>query len=161
VIDRTSIGGSMAKHRLRLGVAAPLLLAAALLATGSRAVEVQNLEGLDDIFGRYALQGDCKRQPQIVVDASGITFEVGGKPEKVSKLEYAVSYGGQGYEGIQKLLFPFTRTDGEYAISMHFNYAEKPGALAIEAHGKSYAGGPPFSARNAALVKGAPYARCK
>jgi hypothetical protein len=44
---------------------------------------------------------------------------------------------------------------------MHFNFEEKPGALAIEGHGEGYPGGPPFGPRNAALVKGLPYARCK
>jgi hypothetical protein len=151
----------MARRHIRQCVALSLFIGAALLAAGSGAVEVQNLEGHDDIFGRYAPKGDCQQHPQILVERSGITFEVGGKKEKVSKLEYAVSYGGEGYAGIQKVIFPFTRPDGEYAISMHFNFEEKPGALAIEGHGEGYPGGPPFGPRNAALVKGSPYARCK
>ena len=55
-------------------------------------------------------------------------------------------FNGPDYQGIEKVIFPFKRPDGEYAIMMQFNYAEKPGALAISGHGEGFAGGPPFSA---------------
>jgi len=43
------------------------------LATAS-AVEVTDLEGLEDIYGTYAPAGDCKREPCIVVDVTGLGF---------------------------------------------------------------------------------------
>ena len=68
---------------------------------------------------------------------------------------------GPDYQGTQKVIFPFKRPDGEYAIMMEFNYGEKPGALAISGHGEGFPGGPPFSPRNKALADASPYARCK
>jgi hypothetical protein len=53
----------------------------------------------------------------------------------------------------------FQLADG-YAILMTFNADEK-GALLIEPHDEGWAGGPPLSPRNKALVAGSPYARCK
>jgi hypothetical protein len=35
------------------------------------------------------------------------------------------------------------------------------GVLSIMGHDEGYSGGPRLSARNEALVKGSPYARCK
>jgi hypothetical protein len=139
----------------------PLLLVGLLIPALSAAVEMNDLAGHDDLFGRYAPGGDCKRQPQIVAEKSGLTFEVAGQKENVSRVEYVFGYYGPDYQGIQKVIFPFKRTDGEYAIIMEFNHGEKPGALAISGHGEGFAGGPPFSARNKALVDASPYARCK
>ena len=123
------------------------------------AVEVTNLAGLEDIFGRYAPGGDCKRQPQILVEFSGLTFEIPGATEKVTNPEYAVSYGAHDYDGISKWIFPFRLADG-YPILMTFNANEQPGALLIEPHDEGWAGGPPLGPRNKALVAGSPYARC-
>jgi hypothetical protein len=68
---------------------------------------------------------------------------------------------GPDYQGIQEHLLVFKRPDGEWAIMLEFNHGEKPGALAISGHGEGFTGGPPFSARNKALVDASPYARCK
>lgn len=138
-----------------------LALALVLMSSASTAVEVTGLAGHDDIFGRYAPGGDCAKLPRVGVDASGLSFEVGGKTEKVAVLEYAASWGPQGYEGIEKAIFPFTRPDGEYAILLLFNAGEVPGALTISGHGEGYPGGPPFHPRNQALAEASPYARCK
>jgi hypothetical protein len=124
------------------------------------AVEVTNLKGLDDIYGTYAPAGDCKREPRIVVDVTGLGFESGGRTEKASRVEYAASYGGQDYSGIQRVIFPFSGANG-WPVIMYFNYDEKPGALVIEGHDEGFQGGPALSARNRALVTGSPYARCK
>ena len=136
-------------------------VAALVAATAASAVEVDGLAGHDDLFGRYAPGGDCKRQPRIAVDASGISFEVAGKTEKATKLEYVLGFYGPDYQGIQKVILPFKRPDGEYAIMMEFHTGEKPGALAISGHGEGFAGGPPFSPRNKALAEASPFARCK
>jgi len=124
------------------------------------AVEVSNLAGLEEIFGRYAPAGDCRRQPQILVELSGLTFEVAGSAEKVTNPEYAVSYAAHDYAGISKWIFPFRLPDG-YSILMTFNAGEQKGALLIEPHDEGWAGGPPLDPRKKALVDGSPYARCK
>ncbi len=124
------------------------------------AVEVHDLKGLEEIFGRYAPAGDCRREPRILVDVTGFSFEGAGTTAKVTNPEYAVSYGGDGYQGASRWLFPFRKGDG-YPILMTFNDGEKPGVLTITAQDEGYPGGPPLTAPNAALVKASPYARCK
>jgi hypothetical protein len=131
-----------------------------LFSSAAGAVEVHDLKGLEDIFGRYAPGGDCKKEPLIIVDVTGLTFVMGGKEEKVTNPEYAASYGAYDYNGIMKWLFPFRRRDG-YSILMTFNAGEKKGALLIEPHDEGYKGGPKLSPRNQLLVSGSPYARCK
>lgn len=131
----------------------------AIAAGAAHAVEVQNLDGLEDIFGRYAPGGDCAREPRITVDRSGLTFEGAGPTEKVTNPEYAASYGGNFYEGIGKWIFPFRAGDG-YPILMSFNADEK-GALTITPHDEGWQGGPKLSPRNQKLVNGSPYALCR
>lgn len=145
-------------HRFQAVVA--LALAATLAAAGTvAAVEVHDLAGLEDIFGTYAPGGDCKKQPRVVVDVSGLGFDVAGKTTKVTNPEYAASYGPHDYTGITRWIFPFRSKDG-YPILMAFNDGEKPGALGITAQDEGWKGGPPLTPLNAALVKGSPYARC-
>jgi len=148
----------MIDRRIRhaLAAAAIVLLAAA----PALAVELQGLAGHDALFGRYAPGGDCAKQPRITVDASGLTFEVAGKTEKVTNPEQALGFAGPDYQGIGVWLFPFRKGEG-YAILMSFNEGEKPGTLAIGGHDEGYPGGPPASPRNAELIAGSPYARCK
>ncbi len=136
------------------------IVAALLIACPVDAVELQDLKGFEAIFGRYAPAGDCKQYPQILVDAIGLTFEVGGKSETVTNSEYAASYGGHDYDGSTIWMFPFRLAD-DYSILMAFNSDEITGALSITGHDEGYAGGPKLSPRNEALVKGSPYARCK
>jgi len=140
-------------HRFVVAVALGCAVAAAF-SSGTGAVEVNDLKGFEQLFGRYAPAGDCKRQPQFVVDVSGFTFEVGGKTEKVTNPEYAASYGGRDYQGSEMWFFPFRTGDG-YEILMTFNAGEKSGVVTIDGHE------PKASPRNAALIKGSPYAKCK
>lgn len=137
-----------------------LALLALLAPGGAHAVVVENLEGLEDIYGRYAPGSDCQREPRITVDRTGITFEIAGKTEKVTSMEYAASYGGNFYEGIGKWVFPWGR-DGDYPVLMSFHAGEKRGELVIEGHGAGYPGGPPLAPKHAALVKGSPYRPCR
>jgi hypothetical protein len=132
-------------HQLRIGFLSAVASVIAIIAPGTAsAVEVTNLAGLEDIFGRYAPGGDCKRQPQILVEFSGLTFDVSGATERVTNPEYAVSYGAHDYDGISKWIFPFRLADG-YAILMTFNANEQKGALLIDPHDEGWAGGPPLS----------------
>jgi len=135
------------------------LIYVATVGTAS-AVELSDLKGLEDIYGRYAPGGDCKRQPQILVEQGGITIDRSGKTEKLAKVEFAASYNADSYDGIVKVIFPYTNAAG-YPIIMFFNWNEKPGALEIQGHDEGYQGGPPLTPANAVLVKGTPYARCK
>lgn len=138
-----------------------ILLAPAILlfTCTASAVEVADLAGLESIFGRYAPGGDCSRQPQILVELSGLTFEIAGASERVTNPEYAASYGGQGYEGITQWIFPFRIPEG-YAILMTFNANEQQGTLLIEPHDEGWPGGPPLRAQNEILVTNSPYALC-
>lgn len=149
-------------HRVRTtrfgAMVAGVLIMAMHMTAG--AIEVNGLADFKELFGRYAPGGDCRRQPQILLDASGMSFEVGGVSEKVTNPEFAASYGPHDYEGISKWFFPF-RTAAGYPVLMTFNANEQKGALLIDAQDEGWAGGPPLSPRNKALVSGSPYARCK
>lgn len=141
-----------------IGIAA--LLAALATPPGAHAVVVTSLDGLDDIFGRYAPGGDCQREPRLTVDRTGIVFEIAGEREKVTSMEYAASYGGNSYEGIGRWIFPWGR-DGDYPVLLAFHAAEERGALVIEGHAAGGPGGPPLAPKHAALVKGSPYRICR
>ena len=149
----------MRSSKDRAFVPATLLSLALATALPAQAVEVDGLKGFEALHGRYAPAGDCKRQPQIVVDAGGMTFEVSGVQEKVSRMEFAASYGGNYYEGISQWFFPFGGA-GNYPVLMTFNANEKKGSMTIDGHDEGWKGGPPLSARNRALVQGSPYAKC-
>lgn len=131
-----------------------------IAAIPAAAVEVNDLAGLEDIFGLYVPGGDCERQPQIFVELSGLTFKVAGTTVKVTNPEYAASYAAHDYTGISKWIFPFRIATG-YAILMTFNANEQNGALLIEPYDEGWAGGPALSPRNKALVDASPYERCK
>lgn len=146
-------------HALRRSSSAAV--AAALLLPGlSSAIEIEGLKDFESLHGRYAPAGDCSKKPLIVVDAAGFTFEVNGQKEQVTRVEYAASYGGGTYEGITQWFMPFKNANG-WPILMAFNADEKPGRLTIDANDEGWKGGPPLSARNQALVKGSPYAKCR
>lgn len=149
------------EHHSRAGLWGAMAAGMVIMAMGTMAgaVEVTDLKGFEDLFGRYAPGGDCRRQPQILVEAAGMTFEVAGRSEKVTNPEYAASYGPADYQGISRWFFPFRIPDG-YPILMTFNANEKKGSLLIEAQDQGWAGGPPLSPVNKALVEGSPYARC-
>lgn len=123
-------------------------------------IEIDGLKDFEALYGRYAPAGDCSRQPQIVVESAGFTFEVDGAKERASRVEFAASYGGNYYEGITQWFFPFKNANG-WPVIMAFNAGEKPGVLTIEPNDEGWKGGPPLGARHQALVKGSPYAKCK
>ena len=142
---------------------ASLLLACTWLQAG--VVEINDMKGFEDLYGRYAPAGDCKRQPQLVVDAGGMTFEIAATRTRVTNPEFAASYFGgasDNYEGISRVFFPFRNSSQDgYPMIMMFNADEKKGVLTIEAHDEGWKGGPPLTPRNKALVSGSPYSKCK
>jgi hypothetical protein len=139
-----------------------MLLSLAALGSSlvTNAVELQDLKGLEGIYGRYAPGGDCKKQPQVLVDVTGLTFFAAGKQEKVTNPEQALEFNGPDYQGPDIWLFPFRIKDG-YSVLMTFNYNSRKGVLTIDPHDEGYPGGPKLSPRNQALVSGSPYQRCK
>jgi hypothetical protein len=135
-------------------------VAIVLIPSLASSVTLPDLEGHDDIFGRYGPGGDCSKQPLVTVDASGIAIEAAGKREKTTGPELALEFFGPQYQGIAKVIFPFTNAHG-YPVLMTFNADEKPGRLTVDANDEGLPGEPPLSPLNAALVKGSPYQRCK
>jgi hypothetical protein len=154
--------GHMQRPTSVLRIASLSLLAGACLS--AQAVELNDMKDFADLHGRYAPAGDCKRQPQIVVDAGGMTFEVAGAKARVTNPEFAASFFGgasDNYEGISRVFFPFRNSQDGYPIIMIFNADEKKGILTIAGHDEGWKGGPALTPRNSALVAGSPYSRCK
>lgn len=152
----------MQRLTLAMNVASLGLLAGACLP--AQAVEMNGMRDFGDLHGRYAPAGDCKRQPQIVIDAGGMTFEVAAARTRVADPEFAASFFGgasDNHEGISRVFFPFRNSQDGYPIIMTFNADEKKGVLAIAGHDEGWKGGPPLTPRNKALVAGSPYSRCK
>lgn len=136
-------------------------LATLLLACASQAsaIEVQNLEGFEEHFGRYAPGGDCKRQPQVVVDRSGFTFEGGPPLPKSTRPDYAASFMGNDYEGISLTFFPYTVEPRPFVLI--FNAGEAPGVMTMEPHDLGYPGGPAMPEKYRPYLAGSPYRKCR
>lgn len=142
----------------------PLLCAVgiAVLASGNaQAVTTHDLGGaqLQPIYGTYAPQGNCQREPRIVVDESGFSYQYAGQVAHPRTFEWAVSYGGPEYQGISLWFFPFVVNDNDFGrVLMTVNPNEKVGTLSVEA---DLAKGQSLPRLQAALVSHSPYARCK
>ena len=140
-----------------------VLLAAGLLILAMHqapAVELSNLrnQGVDALYGSYAPGGDCTREPRITVDAAGFTFDAAGQRTRTRRIEYAVSYMGQDYQGRSAWFFPFVVNDDDLGpLLMTFNADERDGALGIEATDSRR---PLSNPIQAALVRHTPYLRC-
>lgn len=148
-------------QKSHIGILTILVLCSAMIITGKvQAIEVKNLDGFEAIFGRYAPGGVCSKQPHIVVDKTGITFEVTGKSEKATHPEYAASYGGNFYEGISLWFFPYFDPDKDRPLLLTFNADEQKGVLAVATE-YNYPGGPKLDAKYQLLVNGSPYKVCK
>ena len=68
------------------------------------------------------------------MDVSGLTFDVGGKQEKVTNPEQALEFNGPDYQGPDIWIFPYRLKDG-YSILMTFNYNSQKGVLTIASSG--------------------------
>jgi len=113
---------------------------------------------LTDLYGIYAPGGDCKREPRIKVDDSGLAYEYAGQATHSTSIEYALTYGGPDYAGISRWMFPFPVSDNDVGrVLMIFNPEEKPGTLKAE---PNLGLGEHMSEFQAALVKASPYAKC-
>jgi len=88
------------------------------------AIEVDGLKDFEPLYGRYAPAGDCSRQPQILVDAAGFTFERerregAGDPRRVRGELWR-----ERLPGHHQWFFPFKSANG-WPILMAFNANEK------------------------------------
>jgi len=140
------------------------LLILAQLDSQAAAVEITDMKSFEELYGRYAPQGDCNRQPRVIVDPGGITLDLAAEKVRVTNAEFAASFFGgasEVYDGISKVFFPFRSKPDYYPIMMTFNADEKEGTLTIVGHEEGWKGGPALTPRNQALVSGSPYARCR
>ena len=142
----------------RYAIAAGMICA--VMTMNANAVKLDSLEGFDKIFGRYAPNGDCKRQPQIVVEKKGFTLEIAGQKETASTPEYAASYGGNYYEGISLWFYPYYDEVKDRPLLLTFNANEKKGVLLVETE-FNYKGGPKLPVKYQAVVDASPYAVCR
>ncbi|MEO6138870.1 MAG: hypothetical protein ABIP11_09430 [Luteimonas sp.] len=152
---------NFARYMPRNTLALMSVAMAGLLSGNASALTLANLKDahLDDIYGTYGPGGDCKREPRISVDDSGLAYAYAGKTTHSKSIEYAVSYGPPGYVGISRWIFPFPVSEDDFGrVLMTFNANEKPGALSLE---PDLGPGQRLSALQAALVKAARYAKCK
>ena len=140
-----------------------LLIAAALMSLSSHAnaLPINGLKGngLDAIYGSYAPRGNCAAEPRVTIDDRGFTFRANGRTVIASKIEYAVSYNGQSYEGIASVFFPFPRNDDDFGpVVMTVNDGEKRGVIGFESN---VARGQRTDPLHAALAAASPFTLCK
>ena len=140
-----------------------LLTAAPLISLSSQvyALPITGLKGkgLETIYGSYAPRGNCAGEPRVTIDDKGFTFRANGRTVIASKVEYAVSYNGQSYEGITSVFFPFPRSDDDFgALVMTVNDGEKRGVISFETNVGRGQRADPF---HAALSAASPFTPCK
>ena len=134
--------------------------AALLTAAAAHAVTLTDLRGagFDAQFGRYAPGGDCKREPMLIIDETGLTFHAGGRDMHGRSIEYAASYLGPDYEGNSRVLFPFPTSEDEPGpVLMTLNADEKPGVITFE---DNRGPGERFTPLEAALIAVSPLMLC-
>lgn len=137
------------------------MLAASLMlsAAPSAAIEVENLDGFEKHFGRYAPGGDCSKRPQVVVDRTGFAFEGGPALEKATRPEYAASFMGNFYEGISVFFFPYPVEPRPFLLTLDAD--ETPGVMTIQGYDHDYPGGPKLPDKYRPYIAASPYAKCK
>lgn len=142
------------------GMQGSIVLLATLLAASAPAlaIEVENLDGFEAHFGRYAPGGDCTKQPQIVVGRSGFAFEGGPALPDADRPEYAASFMGNFYEGISLTFFPYAAEPRPFVLTL--NAEEAPGRMTLQAADFDYAGGPKLPDKYRPYLAGSPYAKC-
>lgn len=146
----------MQRQVMSVAMAAGLL---AFAAWPSAAIEVDDLDGFGEHFGRYAPGGDCSRQPQVAVDREGFAFEGGPELPKATRPDYAASFMGNYYEGIGLWFFPYRSEPRPYLLAL--NADETPGKLTLEAYDFDYQGGPKLPDRYRPYIAASPYLKCR
>lgn len=132
-----------------------------LLPSQTSALTISGLkgQGLEKIYGSYAPRGNCAAEPRVTIDDKGFTFRANGRTLLASKVEYAVSYMGQSYEGIASVFFPFPRSEDDFGpVVMTVNDGEKRGVIGFGADLRRGQRADPF---HAALTSASPFTLCK
>ena len=90
-------------------------------------------QGLENIFGSYGPDGDCSKEPRVIIDENGITFRANGRAARQQRVEYAISFMGPNYDGITAVFFPFPISKDDFGrVIMFVNDNEKPGVIRFE-----------------------------
>src|SRR5690606_26600027 len=137
-------------------IAAMLALA---FAAPSAAIEVDNLDGFEQHFGRYAPGGDCGRQPQVVVSRESLSFEGGTALHVATRPDYATHIMGKFYKANSTFFFPYAAEPRPFLLTL--NADEKEGVLTLQAYDFDYQGGPRLPDRYRPYIAGSPYLRCR
>lgn len=115
---------------LAAGCAASLLIAGT---SGAFPLDRLDGQGLESIYGSYAPDGDCAREPRLTIGDDGFTFEANGRTEQPPIVEHAASFMGPDYDGIAKVFFPFPVDDGNMGpLLLIVNDGEEPGLVRID-----------------------------
>lgn len=130
----------------------------ALCAGPTTAIEVDNLDGYEAHFGRYAPGGDCSKQPQVVIDRDGFAFDGGPALDKATRPVAVLSYMGNFYEGISLFFFPYPVEPRPFLLAL--NAGEKPGVMTIQGYDHDYPGGPKLPDKYRPYIAGSPYLKC-
>lgn len=116
-------------------------------------------QGIDHIFGSYAPRGDCAKEPRVTIDEKGMTFRASGQDRKPPRVEHALTFMGQSYDGITAVFFPFPVSDTDYGrVIMFVNDDERPGVIRFELNLPPGQRPDPF---HAAFAGGGLFTRCK
>ncbi|WP_296722678.1 hypothetical protein [Erythrobacter sp.] len=145
--------------RARLGFAlcAPAMFAAAT----AQALPLSSLkdQGVEHIFGSYAPRGDCSQEPRVRIDENGMMFRANGRNVKPPRVEYALTFLGQSYDGITSVFFPFPVGTNDYGrVIMFVNDDEKPGIIRFDSDLPRGQRADPF---HAAFTGAGPFSLCQ
>lgn len=125
--------GAPQARQIRLALAGTVLSVFPFAA--AQALPVSNLkgQGVDHIFGSYAPSGDCSKEPRVVIDHNGMLFRANGREVRPQRVEYALTFMGQIYQGITAVFFPFPVSNTDYGrVIMFVNDDEKPGVIRFD-----------------------------
>jgi hypothetical protein len=107
-----------------------------------------------NLYGTYAPGGDCSRQPQVSLDATGLYLSVNGGRGQVPDLDACFTCaGGYNYEGPTVWIGP--EVNETFPVWFYFNESEVIGRLVVEDNREM-----PLGANLSAVVAGSPYQIC-
>ncbi len=116
-------------------------------------------QGVDHLFGSYAPRGDCAKQPSVTIDEKGMTFRAIGQERRPPRVDYAVSFWGQHYDGIMAVFYPFPLSDSDLGrVLMYVNDDERRGVIRFEADLPRGKAAEPF---HAAFTNGGLFTLCE
>lgn len=117
------------------GVGLAACAIATIAAASAQALPLSSFkdQGVDHIFGSYAPRGDCSKEPRVTIDEKGMTFRANGREIKPPRVEYALTFMGQSYDGIMAVFFPFPVSNNDFGrVLMYVNDDEKRGVIRFE-----------------------------